>query len=266
MKKIFGLLLLFCFFSALPVFATPEIGLPMMSTPTIDGKISPGEWDSATRVTGFHVLGGAEIEPNRSVIYVGWNAEYFFFAYRFYGPSKPKGVDRGRSGPYWEDDSVEFFINANKEKSVYYQVLANCRGGWTCYGYNTAGEEENQVGGKYVDIQADYKTYLSPSYDELIPAQENLWWEGEMKIKWENLNYSPKAGDVGFLFITRDNISPEPYKSDYGFAVSTFHEKDKYSTLHFLNNTATARLKDNLQDFEIVNLNQKYHCYGRKRN
>ncbi len=252
MKKTILILLVILISGAL--FATPEIGIPYMNKPTIDGKIDVNEWHGASRVTGFHLLGGKSLEPNKSVVYVGYDSDNFYLAYRFYGPSKPKGVDKGKAGAYWEDDTLEFFFNADEKEALYYQFLLNCSGGYAVFGYNTTGENVNGVGGKAVDLDALYKTYISPAYSDLVPPADALWWEGEISVSWKSLKFSPQAGDRGFLFLTRDNVSPEYYNSDYGYAESTFHEKDKYSTIHFLKDTAVARMDiDSYDKFEIFN-------------
>ena len=252
MKKTILILLVILISGAL--FATPEIGIPYMNKPTIDGKIDANEWQGASRVTGFHLLGGKALEPNKSVVYVGYDDENFYLAYRFYGPSKPKGVDKGKNGTYWDEDTLEFFFNADEKEALYYQFLLNCSGGYAAFGYNTAGENANDMGGKAVDLDVEYKTYISSAYSDLVPPVDALWWEGEISVSWKSLKFSPEAGGRGFLFLTRDNVSPEYYNSDYGYAESSFHEKDKYSTIHFLKDTPVARMDVNNYDkFKIFN-------------
>ncbi|MBQ7257132.1 MAG: carbohydrate-binding family 9-like protein [Abditibacteriota bacterium] len=253
MKKILLILLVILVSGAL--YATPEIGIPYMNKPTIDGKIDANEWQGASRVAGFHLLGGRGPEPNKSVVYVGYDDDNFYLAYRFYGPNKPKGVDRGKSGPYWEDDSIEFFLNGDINQESYYQIIANCSGGFVVFAYNLGGlGDGNDMGGKAVDLNVEYKTYISPAYPDLTASPDDLWWEGEISISWKSLGYSPKEGDEGFLFLARDNVYPVAYNSDYGFAVNNFFEKDKYPIIHFLKDTVVARMYEDIySDFEIYN-------------
>jgi len=218
-------------FAAPPEFAIPYI----QKAPTIDGVINPGEWDGATSLTGLKVFATQQLAKDATVLWVAYDDENLYVAYKCFGPVTPVGHDRGRGGAYWEDDTMEIFFAANVNSGGHYQILANCAGGYSDVPYNGAFEGP---------IKVTYKTNISSAYNSIGAKSEDLYWQGEMAVSWKSMDIKPpKDGQDGLFFFARDHIAGDRYSSTFGDIKSTFHETYNYSRVKYVKDVPAVHMQ-----------------------
>jgi len=218
-------------------FAAPqEFAIPYIDkAPTIDGVINPGEWDGATSLTGLKVLGTKELAKDPTVLWVAYDDENLYVAYKCFGPVTPVGHDRGRGGAYWEDDTMEVFFAAKADSGGYYQILANCAGGYSDVANNGASIDP---------IKVSYKANISPAYNSIGAKAEDLYWQGEMAVSWKSMDLkAPKDGQDGLFFFARDHAAGEPYLSTFGDIKNSFNETNNYSRIKYVKDVPAVHMQ-----------------------
>ncbi|MHB1459642.1 MAG: glycoside hydrolase domain-containing protein, partial [Armatimonadota bacterium] len=96
--------------------------------PVVDGVITPGEWDSSTRVTGFCSIRTDMLVSDQTEAYMTVSGTDLYIACRCYQPGQPKANITTRDGNLWEDDSVEIFLQPDTSSPNYYQFIGNSKG------------------------------------------------------------------------------------------------------------------------------------------
>ena len=131
------LLLASCFF-LLSVFAdAPEIALPKMPAPTVDGRIGSDEWRCAAEMRGFVRYKQRLTIPAAARFLVGRDADRLYFAAET--ACAPSGVRRrvpARKGsaPAFVDDSFEFVFCPDLQVAApeFRHIIVNANGAASC--------------------------------------------------------------------------------------------------------------------------------------
>lgn len=98
--------------------------------PTVDGSLDDACWQRAGRVDDFipllHVPGMDATTTVRACA----DEEALYFAFDCQEPTTEELVakSRARDGSVWEDDSVELFLDTNRDQQTFYQIIVNSRG------------------------------------------------------------------------------------------------------------------------------------------
>jgi len=89
----------------------------------IDGKLTPAEWAAAITVSGFTISGSDTLAPQQVEMSLLYDAEHLYIAVKCLESqmSKVKAPHRVTDGPFWLDDAIEFFIDANHDHQTHWQ-------------------------------------------------------------------------------------------------------------------------------------------------
>ncbi len=176
--------------SAAPPQEVPVLRIPkMVHPPTIDGRIEPGEWQSAAAITGFPNLNESMSLPQflQPVWYVGYDDQNLYLAFRY--PVYPKGslraavknkLDKEAAGGaiLWDDHTEIEICNIGRAKAVsgyFYKFMTNP---WDVVIDQKVRWSIGQMGFDY-DTGAIAKSHFTASY-----------WEQEIAIPLKSLGTS----------------------------------------------------------------------------
>ncbi len=178
---------------------------PMAKAPTIDGVLTPGEWDGAVKTNNFHVLGSNNVPSTTQTAWVGYDSQNICLAVSVALPKgqAPIAKQRERDGAIWQDEGVELFIDPLHTNMTSYQFSCNAVGSvcdtkdkdaawngvWTAK--TSAGD-----GAWYIEMAIPFSTVgISPSSaDRMIGFNVGL----DRKGPDTNLTWAPLLETGGF--------------------------------------------------------------------
>ena len=160
--------------------------------PVIDGRISPGEWNRATAVTGFQHIFGWTTE-RQAVAYVTYDEKKIYFAFRSTFPPDSKLIRAARERDHKKlcaDDTIEIFISPDYEKALDldYHFLGNSLGVIQDF------ESRPAVGNSLLHWNGNWQYQCSSG-----PG----WWEAEVAIDRSELKIE-KDSQVFGINLCRD--------------------------------------------------------------
>jgi hypothetical protein len=159
----------------------------------IDGSASDENLAMTWKSEKFHIhAAGTPVEANPNTqCFVGKKEkngkQYLYIAFHCKDPNLDQLVLHESNGSVYltRDDSIEIFLDTNRSRSHYYQMIVNARGNsWT-------GSVDNFGGGKYTirpegwDAQAEVKTTIN---------KEAGRWSCEILIPFDRLGGVPAKG------------------------------------------------------------------------
>lgn len=151
--------------------------LPLSQPPKIDGRIEPGEWDSAIVMTGFLLLAQQELHSVQPEAYVGWTPQALYVAAQI--PTAPGEKARAYitkyDGPVWQDDSLEVHIDRGHQHQRNYQFIINA------------------LGTKFEALKGDNS--FNASWEGCAVNQPGQW-TAELAIPWAALGSAPQPGEI----------------------------------------------------------------------
>jgi hypothetical protein len=179
---------------------TPIITASRLATaPTIDGRISPAEWSTASRLTGLLEAATGEIAIDQSAFYLGYDDRFLYLAMigemTELARTNPAAVierflraeQTGRSDKVATDDVVELLLSPEYWKADdhrtpgawnEYRLLANAAGGYDARAYRLKG------------IDASWK--VNGQTASTVGASG---WQFEARIPLDALGTKPAPGD-----------------------------------------------------------------------
>ncbi|MDQ6888089.1 MAG: carbohydrate binding family 9 domain-containing protein [Gemmatimonadota bacterium] len=175
---------------SVPPKTADSVRIPIPRTthpPVLDGRLDDPIWKDAARLTGFVQYEPADQSPptQKSVGYVAYDANYFYFAFHATEPSRGNVratlFPRERGGE--SDDRVTILLDTFNDQRRAYEFRS------TPLGIQTDGVK---VEGQQADISVDFVWYSAGRVDE-------DGWSVEMMIPWASLRFP--AGDtiaIGF--------------------------------------------------------------------
>lgn len=202
-----------------PTAAAHAVATP----PTIDGTLSPGEWDQAARLTNFTVHDGDGQAADQTEVYVTWDRQRLYIGFRCAQPGGHlQAAARARDGEVWGDDAVEIFLQPDPQSATYYQFIGNAAG--TIYDARGAGDP---------GWNGDW------TYKAAVGAD---CWTGELSIPLASLGIKLGAGDTVLgLNICRDQKSPPAPASCWAPISGSFHNPGLFGTLVLSPTTPSTR-------------------------
>jgi len=99
------------------------------SPPTIDGRLNDPQWKSVPRVTGFVQFGQGQGAYSRFQTFAraAWDDRALYVSFECLTPH-PDGLEIGdteRDGAVGRGDSIEIFLDTNRDRRTYFQIVSN---------------------------------------------------------------------------------------------------------------------------------------------
>lgn len=245
MKKI---LVLFVMLLCAGVWAEGFFAVPYMKAPKIDGIIEETEWQCASCVSGFHKKGSKYLDSAKSFVYIGYDENNLYVAYKFYGDEKPVGIENDPDGDYWMDDALEFVISKEEKKHIWNQFIINWCGGFVAYSNDPETAGGNTVGdtfGTRIDINKKSACYISPAFDD-PKSKEEKFWSGEISVSWDSFGMKPKAGDNIGILACRDRVigGKDVISTSISYITISTFEIDRYIRTLFTDSEPAVQMTD----------------------
>jgi hypothetical protein len=104
--------------------------LRLVQTPVIDGRLGEDEWQGATRLSGFVLLGGRSLAAGQPEVCLAWLATGLAVGIEIPLPpgEKAKAQATDWDGTVWQDDSVEVHVDPDHGHKRSYQFVVNALG------------------------------------------------------------------------------------------------------------------------------------------
>lgn len=98
--------------------------------PIIDGDLDDPCWASAGRVSDFVAFAQIPGTSVTTTVLACADRDALYFGFECTEPATDALLARAteRDGRLWEDDSVELFLDTNRDRQTYYQIIVNSRG------------------------------------------------------------------------------------------------------------------------------------------
>ena len=163
-----------------PTLVAKQIASP----PTIDGKLDDIIWQRGADVFDFVSMDIVHSPSVRTEAWVAYDDKYYYVAMRCHEPFPDmlKTSTTERDGQVWNDDSVEIFLDTNRDRKTYYQFIVNANGVlYDAFGY---------------DKSFDCSVQVAVTRDESA-------WTIELAIPWADVKVAPpiKMAKMGFLLV-----------------------------------------------------------------
>jgi hypothetical protein len=150
--------------------------------PMIDGSLDDPCWQQAGRVDDFIPLLKVPGTDVTTTVLACAYEEALYFAFDCQEPTTKELVAKTetRDGPVWEDDSVELFLDTNRDRRTFYQVIMNSRGA-------------------LFDQDTGEPGLAGPKWDGPITAAARVHpsrWTAEVKLEFAGLRLAQAKGQV----------------------------------------------------------------------
>jgi hypothetical protein len=165
--------------------------------PKIDGRIDPGEWRAATRLTGLTLIGGEEPAKEQTALLLMWDDENIYAASDCVEGDAPdvRAVHKLRDSFVFRDDSVELFFVPPAERVIargdkpkwFYQIIIS------------------PIGAVYDAYAA--KTRWNARIEPEARVREGSW-QVEVAIPWQDFGGKPTPWEVWRGNFCRGNRTP----------------------------------------------------------
>ena len=157
--------------------------------PHIDGNLGDACWKKAAVIDSLYLRLDRVFRPKRatgrSEIFVGYTGESFYVALKAYKNRKDIVANhRGRDSNVWMDDSLEMFLDTNRDYRTFIQICVNSLG-------------------EYFDMSQEQRTAYNGEFRTGAKVEEDFW-SVEIEIPYRELGASkPKKGTIwGFNAIS----------------------------------------------------------------
>jgi len=213
----------------------PALVIPKLAqTPTIDGKMSEGEWDRATAMTGFMGVTGSYVKvvvPKASRIYLAHDGKRFYMAvWMELAPGeKPTMRYRRRDSKiYMDRQQFEFWLTPPTDGQVTaYQTIGNAYGAvYDIKHVPQLGVKNPGWNGNW-EFKNDYKV--------------GQYWTAELSIPFDDLidpdNYNPDKPWGGMVAVAW------PQRS-WPFTFGWYSNIDTHALMTMADNGTCARVMD----------------------
>ncbi len=192
--------------------------------PAIDGRLDPGEWDDATRLTNFSVFGTKALANQATEVFVTHDGENLYIAVRCAASATPRAVVKDRDGQTWTDDAIEVFLQPDLSRGDYFQLVGNSAGAF----YDSA-KMDGSWNAPWV-----YRASVSEGK-----------WEAEMSIPFKALGMTaPAEGTTIGLNYCRDQQTPSAQASCWSPASTSFHDPSIFGRLIYSQQSPPTREQD----------------------
>ena len=160
--------------------------VPFEESPTIDGKISPGEWDRAVQTNLFPGWKRLVFEPRDAAALVGFDDRNLYIAVK--SASRPTGLradGKMNDGRLVFDSGIEIWLDPNRKNRdrgegdlSYYQFIGNSIGTVKDVKFSTGSPNTGW------DVTGEFKNHVD---------EEKGVWTAELSIPWKDLGWDDGA-------------------------------------------------------------------------
>lgn len=196
-----------------PAWASPPEAVigRCQAPPSIDGALSPGEWDQATRLAAFSLVGLNRLAADQTACFVCFDDEHLYMAFDCPQATAPVtgATNQERGGALWLDDAIEVFIR-EKTSRTYYHLLGNSIG------------QVTDARNRDASWDGDW------SYAATLTA---AGWSAEMAVPVSTIEWEPLTGARLGLNVARDRQSTRPETSSWAPVMRTFHDPSTFGAL-----------------------------------
>ena len=196
-----------------PAWASPPEAVigRCQAPPTIDGALSPGEWDQATQLAAFSLVGLNRLAADQTACFVCFDDEHLYLAFDCPQATAPVtgATDQERGGAVWQDDAVEVFIREGTS-NAYYHLLGNSIG--------QVMDEKNRD----ASWDGDWR---------YAATRTATGWSAEMAIPVSMIKWRPGTDTRLGLNAARDRQSKRPETSSWAPVMGTFHDPSTFGVL-----------------------------------
>lgn len=207
-----------------PAWASPPEAVigRCQAPPSIDGALSPGEWDQATQLAAFSLVGLNRLAADQTLCFVCFDEEHLYIGFDCPQATAPVtgATDQARGGALWLDDAIEVFIREGTS-NTYYHLLGNS--------ISQVMDEKNRD----ASWDGDW------SYAATRTA---TGWTAEMAIPVSTIKWAPRAGTRLGFNVARDRQSKRPETSSWAPVMGTFHDPSTFGVLTVDESLPRARL------------------------
>ncbi len=191
-----------------------KLSLPQLAaSPKIDGVITAGEWEDATKIDQFTLwftnkVGGTPKQSTRVYLGQTGNGLYVAFECKQKDPSKLIITKKEHDANLWKEDSVEVFLDPGRTGKDYFQFALNARG--TCRDARNGDPEWN----------GDWKSAVKVNDDN---------WVAELFIPFSSLGLHQNVGDTWGVNFCRNDIQYGP--SQWVSTEHSWHRPEAFGTM-----------------------------------
>lgn len=188
--------------------------------PLIDGKLDDACWKDASKLN-FVMLGTGGEPKGKTEGGLAYDDDFLYVGFKCYEPDMKQITATADSTDIFANDDIEFFLNINKEKNIYYQFAVNPLGTKSALLFNRLsadGRDERKDWHGYWQA----KTQLDKDY-----------WTVEMAVPFASLNIEPDIEPIWRINLNRSRVTP-PENSSWAPMEGTFHAPDKFGLLEGL--------------------------------
>lgn len=95
----------------------------------VDGRLDPAEWAGAIEVSGFRISGSETLAPEQVVMRLLYDPQNLYVGVKCLESNMQNLTTptTQTDGPFWMDDSVEFFLDPHHDHETYWQFAATAR-------------------------------------------------------------------------------------------------------------------------------------------
>lgn|GEM_PF-2045107 len=207
-----------------PVLAVPQVDV----APTLDGRISTGEWAKAAVTSGFREYGSGYPAIGKTIVSVCYDNSALYVLFRCYGEdiNKIVGALVPRDSPIWNDSEVEtFIVPVDWTGGKYAHFIANCAGSIT---------DEMDSGSCDSSWNPEWKCST---------GKESGMWFAEMAIPWSSINTTPKTGTVMKANFGRNAITVSEVTS-WSHVAGAFHQPHFFGSLVLVGKKSVVAVSD----------------------
>ncbi|MFW5868232.1 MAG: DUF4838 domain-containing protein, partial [Armatimonadota bacterium] len=147
--------------------------------PTIDGELSEELWDDADVLTGFILWGGSRDAEHTTRVRTVHDGGNLYLALECEQDTSDLVTQSApRDGSTWKDDSVEIFINPERDEYAYAQFIVNAAGAF--FDQWRAREDQSYGEALSYDFDADWAAQVHEGK-----------WTAEVRLPLDELGVDP---------------------------------------------------------------------------
>ena len=154
--------------------------------PQLDGRLDDPAWQGAVPATGFVRANSTELARGQTLARICHDdrTPYVSLECLERDPAKVRADETAHDGRVWSDDSVEVFLDADRDRATYHHFIVN------------------SIGTRYEEIGH------GPNWNGQWTAACSITdrgWTAEMAFPFAGLSVHPGVGDVWGLLLTRNS-------------------------------------------------------------
>ncbi|MDD5698752.1 MAG: sugar-binding protein [Victivallaceae bacterium] len=188
-----------------------------VNTPVIDGRITPGEYDSKTVADAFsHNRGGGKAKE-QTMVFLSYDKNNLYIAFKCFQQFFAEQMQVSKhDGGIHKDDSIEIYLDTNLDRRTYYHFRVSR------FGVTTDSECTPFSRNQEWNPQWNAKTSTSEGY-----------WTAEIAIPFSVLRKNPKKDEIWGCNFCRATPKTNEWSMWNYINTSAFHTPSQFGRLIF---------------------------------